>query len=69
MWPSLDFKKLRGFKIGLISVLVVALGFALAALDLVGAGRIFVIVGIIGGFIGFAVHIGEMLEEYRRARR
>jgi hypothetical protein len=69
MWPSSDFKKFRGFKIGLISALVVAVGIALAAMDLVGTGRILVILGVIGGFIGFAVHIGEMLEEHRRSRR
>ena len=68
MWPSLDLKKFRGTKIGLVSALVAAVGVALGAMGLLVIGRILVVLGVIGGFTGFAVHIGEMLEERRKSR-
>ncbi len=53
--------KFKGLKIGTAFFLIACVGFALVALFDLGIGRFMVLLGILGGFVGFAIHVNELI--------
>lgn len=62
-------KKWRGLKVMTVSFLVAMFGALLAFLGVYEVGRLVVITGITGGFVGMAMHFAAMLRIYRDSRK
>jgi hypothetical protein len=61
--------KWRGFLIALVSLCLGVIGFGLAAAGAEGLGKVVLVLGIIGVFVGLVLHLIIMAELFLRSFR